>query len=92
MQRRRSIRKIIQEPNAITHASNIHRRQDNRNFTKTAHVGHPARIQVNTTLVNSAQVKPNDKVKYSNVLPIFNGETLILGDLGVVRLLQSIKL
>ena len=78
MQKRRSIRKIIQEPNAINHTSNIHRRQDNRNFTKTAHVGHPARIQVNTTLVNSAQVKPNAKVKYSNVLPIFNGETVYI--------------
>ena len=48
MQRNRKIRKVVQPPIVVEHTTNIHRRQDSRNFVKS---------------VNTQQYKENLKVR-----------------------------
>jgi len=80
MQRNRNIRKVVQLPVvAVEHATNIHRRQDNRDFVKTPpnQVAHAARVSVNKTIVNSAQPALST-INYSTVENIFDGETVYI--------------
>lgn len=82
MQRNRNIRKIIQKPVAIEHNSNIHRKQDNRDFTKSTHV-QLARTNTRTNIpsiarvINSAQ-PPAATINYSIVPRKFEGETIYI--------------
>jgi hypothetical protein len=77
MQRNRNVRKIIQPPNAVEHTTNIHRRQDTRNFVKTL-PSQPARIrQDNRRVVNSAQPAIIN-IQYSTVQKKFEGETIYI--------------
>jgi hypothetical protein len=81
MQRNRKIRKVIQQPIAVEHTTNIHRRQDGRNFTKSVPTptDHAARLPINKSVgfVNSAQ-PPLSNIKYTTIQKRFDGETVYI--------------
>ena len=78
MQRNRNIRKVIQEPKALEHNSNVYRRADKRTFVRKTHA-RPAQVATAKTieLVNAAQPEPST-VYYSRVEKIFEGETIYI--------------
>jgi hypothetical protein len=78
MQRNRNIRKIIQPPIAVEHTTNIHRRQNNRNFVKTM-PSQAARItsNKNISIVNSTN-QPLSDIKYTTIQKKFEGEVVYI--------------
>ena len=75
---RREVKKIIQEPIAKVHSSNITRRVHKRSFTKTTTV-QPARGFSQRALdIKSSEVPISKPVKYSVVLRKFEGETIYI--------------
>jgi len=78
MQKRRSVRKIIQEPTVIEHKTNIQRRNENRRIVRTTNNQAIAmNVSKNMQLRNSA-VSPPPIVKYSDVPKIFPNETIYI--------------
>ena len=79
MQKRRSIRKIIQEPIAVEHKTNIHRRNtDKQPIRTTNNQAIAANVSRNMQLRNSAQDTPMVNIKYSTVPKNFYGETIYI--------------
>jgi hypothetical protein len=78
MQRRRSVRKIIQEPNAVINKTNIQRRNQSSKIVRTTNNQAIAtNISKNMQLRNSAEPSPS-KVKYSTVPKLFPQETIYI--------------
>ena len=81
MQRNRKIRKVVQPPIVVEHTTNIHRRQDSRNFVKSVPSpnNHAARLPINKSVgfVNSAQA-PLSTIKYTTIQRKFEGETVYI--------------
>lgn len=80
MQRRRSVRKVMENPNIVhTRPSNIERRHASRRFKKNTP---PLRTQGNAPRSNVPPVhlpeRHNPNIRYSAVSPIFKGETVYL--------------
>jgi len=77
MQRnRRSIKKIIQEPRAIQHNSNVHRREIINNPTKPVSIP-PTHIN-NPRHVIPVQNSSSNKITYNSIPRKFEGETIYL--------------
>ena len=78
MQKRKSIRKVIQEPIAIEHKTNIQRRNENRTIVRTTNnQAIRANVSKNVHLRNSAEASPKT-VKYSTVPKLFPNETIYI--------------
>ena len=78
MQRRRTIRKVIQEPHAVEHKTNIQRRNENRTIVRTTNnQAIRANVSKNVQLRNSAEALPKT-VKYSTVPKLFPNETIYI--------------
>ncbi len=78
MKRNRNIRKIIQEPVAISHKTNIERRNENVNIIRnTNNQAIAAHVSKTMHLKNAAQ-PPLRTVKYSTVPKKFPGETIYI--------------
>jgi hypothetical protein len=76
MQRNRNVRKVIQPPVAVEHSTNIHRRQDNRNFMKSTQAP-GTNIPKLVRVVNSA-MPPISNAQYSTIDKGFEGETIYI--------------
>ena len=78
MQRRRNVRKIMQEPNAVINKTNIQRRNQSSKIVRTTNNQAIAtNISKNMQLRNSAEPSPS-KVKYSTVPKLFPQETIYI--------------
>ena len=78
MQRRRTIRKVIQEPISINHKTNIQRRNEAPRIVRTSNNQAIAmNISKNIQLRNSADEAPKT-VKYSTVPKLFPNETIYI--------------
>tara|TARA_R100000657_G_C4680324_1_gene128462 strand:- start:677 stop:1474 length:798 start_codon:yes stop_codon:yes gene_type:complete len=78
MQRRKSIRKIIQEPASVEHRTNIQRRATNTKPIRTTNnAAIRTKISKNIQLRNAAN-EPAKTVTYSTVPEIFLGETVYI--------------
>ena len=79
MQRRRSVRKIVQEPVAIEHKTNIQRRNENRRriVRTTNNQQIAANVSKNIHMRNAAEESPKT-VKYATVPKLFPGETVYI--------------
>ena len=79
MQRRRTVRKIIQEPQAVEHKTNIQRRNEKRTVIRTTN-NEAIRANVSKTmqLRNSAENTPARTVTYSTVKRQFANETIYI--------------
>ena len=78
MQRRRNVRKIIQEPHAVIHKTNIQRRNESTNIVRTTNNQAIAmNISKDVQLRNSAEAPPST-VRYSTVPKLFSGETIYI--------------
>ena len=78
MQKRRTIRKVIQEPIAIEHKTNIQRRNQNRTIVRTTNnQAIAANVSKNMHIRNSAVEAPKT-VKFSTVPKLFPGETIYI--------------
>ena len=79
MQRRRTVRKIFQEPQAIIHRTNIQRRNENNAPVRTTNnQAIAANVSKNMQLRNSALGVNDLVVKYSTVPKLFTGETIYI--------------
>ena len=79
MQKRRTIRKIIQEPVALERRTNIQRRNKDREpIRNTNNQAIAANISKNIHLRNAAQESPVQNIKYSTVTNKFQGETIYI--------------
>tara|TARA_R110001606_G_scaffold396638_1_gene571169 strand:+ start:462 stop:1259 length:798 start_codon:yes stop_codon:yes gene_type:complete len=78
VQRRRTIRKVIQEPQAVEHKTNIQRRSSTRTIVRTTNnQAIRANVSKNMQLRNSA-IPEQTSVKYSTVPKLFPGETIYI--------------
>ena len=78
MQRRRNVRKIIQEPHAVIQKTNIHQRNQNTKIVRTTNNQAIAmNISRDVQLRNSAEAPP-PTVQYSTVPKLFPGETIYI--------------
>jgi|TARA_R110001606_G_C15293407_1_gene641803 hypothetical protein len=79
MQRRRTVRKIIQEPQAIVHRTNIQRRNENNEPIRTTNNQAIAvNVSRNLQLRNSALDVKDLIIKYATVPKLFQGETIYI--------------
>lgn len=79
MQKRRSIRKIIQEPLSVEHKTNIQRRDTDRGpIRNTNNQAIRTAISKNVNLKNSALDVKDLIVKYATVPRLFSGETIYI--------------
>ena len=76
MQRNRNVRKVIQPHIVVEHTTNIHRRQDNRNFVKSTQA-HLTNIPRHMHVVNSAMPAISN-IQYSTIDKGFGGETIYI--------------
>ena len=79
MQKRRTVRKIIQEPHAVEHKTNIQRRNENKTIVRTTN-NEAIRANVSKTmqLRNSAENTPARTVTYSTVKRQFVNQTIYI--------------
>jgi len=78
MQRNRRIRKIIQEPAAVNHKTNIVRRHQKVSTVKTTNVK-PAQVIVPKTMHLKNAAQPSlSTVRYSTVPKLYEGETVYI--------------
>jgi len=79
MQKRRNIKRVIQPPNSIEHNSNVHRRQDNRNFVKNTNV-QVTRMNNQPPMTRVSQPVKSESlnIQYTNVTRQFEGETIYI--------------
>jgi len=78
MQRRRSIRKIIQEPQVVEHRTNIQRRDNPKDPVRTTN-NQIIRTSFSKTMhLRNDNTPPEVKVQYSAVPKMFTGETIYI--------------